>query len=72
MDEQDKKTSGSADEIALELMKFIANSTGYGKATPNVGFTGKGSRSAEEQADSLLDLFRKCRDVVHEGDAPKS
>ena len=26
------------DEIALELMKFIAVTTGYGKGTPTAGF----------------------------------
>jgi hypothetical protein len=32
-----------------------------------VGFAGKGTRTPEEQAESLLELFRKCRTVVHEG-----
>jgi hypothetical protein len=31
-----------------------------------VGFAGKGTRTPEEQAESLLELFRKCRSVVHE------
>jgi hypothetical protein len=71
MDEQDKKpTAGSSDEVALELMKFIATSTGYGKGAQQVGFSGKNSRTPEEQADALLDLFRKCRDVVREPGAP--
>ena len=67
MEEQDKKAAGAtADEVALELMKFIATSTGYGKGA-QVGFSGKGTRSAEDQADSLLELYRKCRVVVREG-----
>jgi hypothetical protein len=70
MEEQDKKPSaGSSDEVALELMKFIATTTAYGRATQQqVGFSGKNSRSPEEQADSLIDLFRKCRAVVRESD----
>ena len=52
------------DEIALDLMKFIAVTTGYGKGTPTAGFGGKGPRSAEEYADSLLDLFERCRSAV--------
>jgi hypothetical protein len=65
MEEQDKKTAAATgDEVALELMKFIATSTGYGKGVQQVGFSGKGTRSPEEQADALLDLFRKCRTVV--------
>jgi hypothetical protein len=54
------------DEIALELMKFIAVTTGYGKGIPSAGFGGKekGGRSAEEYAEALLDLFDRCRSAV--------
>jgi hypothetical protein len=53
------------DEVALELMKFIAVSTGYGKGSPGTGFAGKGgSRSGEEYAESLLELFQRCREAV--------
>jgi hypothetical protein len=54
------------DEVALELMKFIAVTTGYGRPTQNAaGFSGKpGSRSAEEQADALFELFDRCRKAV--------
>jgi hypothetical protein len=52
------------DELALDLMKFIAVTTGYGKGTPVAGFGGKGPRSAEEYADSLLELFDRCRAAV--------
>jgi hypothetical protein len=53
------------DEVALELMKFISVSTGYGKGLPAAGFAGKGaSRSPEEYADSLLELFQRCRKAV--------
>lgn len=54
----------SNDEIALELMKFIASSTGYAKGAQSVGFSGKGQRTPEEQADALLALFNRCREVV--------
>lgn len=55
------------DEVALELMKFIAVSTGYGKGSPAAGFGGKGgSRTAEEYADSLLELFQRCRQAVEQ------
>ncbi|HEX4748084.1 MAG TPA: hypothetical protein VH302_00955 [Bryobacteraceae bacterium] len=54
----------SQDEVALELMKFIAITTGYGKGAPATGFAGKGPRSTEEYADSLLELFERCRAVV--------
>jgi hypothetical protein len=60
----DNKSASSRDEVALELMKFIAVTTGYGKGSPAAGFAGKGSRSAEEYADSLLELFARCREAV--------
>ena len=53
------------DEVALELMKFIAVSTGYGKGAPAAGFAGKSAaRSPEEYAESLLELFQRCRQAV--------
>ncbi len=55
----------SKDEIALELMKFIAVTTSYGKGAPTAGFGGGKPRSAEEYADALLDLFERCRSVVN-------
>lgn len=57
----------SQDEIALELMKFIAATTGYAKGAQAVGFSGKGPRTPEEQAEALLQLFEKCREVVRGG-----
>jgi len=60
-----KDAKGTKDEVALELMKFIAVTTGYGKgATSAAGFSGKPARTSEEYADSLLQLFEKCRSVV--------
>jgi len=46
------------------LMKFIAVTTGYGRGTPSAGFGGKGSRSSEEYADALLELFERCRTTI--------
>ena len=55
----------SKDEVALELMKFVAVTTGYGKGTgSSAGFSGKATRSPEEYADALLQLFERCRGVV--------
>ena len=57
----------SKDEIALELTKFIAATTGYGKGgNSSAGFSGKpAARSAEEHAEALLELFERCRAVVN-------
>ena len=59
----------SADEVALELTKFIAVTTGYAKGSQSsAGFSGKAntSRSVEEQAEALLELFARCRRAVKE------
>ena len=51
-------------EVALEMMKFIAMTTGYGKGVNAAGFTGKATRTPEEYAESLLQLFERCRTVL--------
>ncbi len=62
----DAAHGASPDQIALEMMKFIAVTTGYGRGSgPATGFGAeKQSRSPEQYADALLDLFEKCRTVV--------
>ena len=54
----------SKEEIALEMMKFIAVTTGYGKGVPATGYTGKSAKTAEEYADSLLQLYERCRETL--------
>jgi hypothetical protein len=61
---QDSKSCANPDEVALELMKFIAVTTGYGRGPTGTGFQSKGPRSSEEFAESLLELFERCRSVV--------
>jgi hypothetical protein len=55
------------DDIALDLMKFVAVTTGFGKGTGTAGFTGKTTKTAEEYAESLLQLFQRCRAAVEKG-----
>ena len=57
----------STDEVALDMMKFIAVTTGYGKGGATAGFTGKGSKTPEEYAEALLQLFDRCRQVINGG-----
>ena len=57
----------SRDEIALKMMKFIAVTTGYGKGGGGTGFTGKPTKTPEEYAEALLQLFERCRAVVGRG-----
>jgi len=56
----------SKDEVALELMKFVASMTGYGKGGSGAGYGApKATRTPEEHAEALLELFEKCRTVVN-------
>jgi hypothetical protein len=55
----------SKDEVALELMRFVAQTTGYGKTAAGAGFGGKAAKTPEEQVDALLHLFSRCREVVN-------
>ena len=50
------------EDIALDLMKFVAMTTGYGKTTSSgVGFQGSGAAAKpEDYAAHLLELYGKC------------
>lgn len=53
------------EDIALDLMKFIALTTGYGKVQGGAGFSGKtGARPNDEYAESLLQLYGRCLEIV--------
>jgi hypothetical protein len=54
------------EDIALDLMKFIAMTTGYGKTTgTGVGFQGSGAAAKpEDYASHLLELYSRCLQSV--------
>ena len=58
------RTGATKDEIALELMRYISTTTGMGKTSSGAGFGGKSPKTTEEQVDTLLQLFEKCREAV--------
>ena len=69
MEEGSGAGSGHArrnEDIALDLMKFVAMTTGYGRTTTSgVGFQGTGSAAKpEDYADRLLELYGKCLGAV--------
>lgn len=68
MDEVPTLTPGSRrnEDIALDMMKFIAMTTGYGRTTSaGVGFQGGGAASKpEDYANHLLELYGKCLQAV--------
>jgi hypothetical protein len=52
------------EDIALDLMKFIAATTGYGKGTAAAGFHGAASK-AEDETAQLLELYTRCLATVN-------
>ena len=54
------------EDIALDLMKFVAMTTGYGRtSSTGVGFQGGGTASRpEEYATHLIELYGKCLGAV--------
>jgi hypothetical protein len=69
MEEAPAITLGSRrnEDIALELMKFIAVTTGYGRTSSSgVGFQGGGATAKpEEYAGHLLELYSKCLQAIN-------
>jgi hypothetical protein len=54
------------EDVALDLMKFIAMTTNYGRATGSTpGFQGSAAKSAtEDHAEQLLGLYTRCLETV--------
>jgi hypothetical protein len=68
MDEIPSITAGSRrnEDIALDMMKFIAMTTGYGRTSGSgVGFQGGAAASKpEDYATHLLELYGRCLGAV--------
>ena len=68
MEEVTGGVSGSRrnEDIALDLMKFVAMTTGYGRTSSSgVGFQGTGGVSKpEDYATHLLELYGRCLEAV--------
>jgi hypothetical protein len=68
MEEAPGAAAGSRrnEDIALDLMKFVAMTTGYGRTSSSgVGFQGTGAAAKpEEYAGHLLELYGRCLQAV--------
>lgn len=51
------------EDIALDLMKFIAMTSGVGRPTVSAGFQSHPEKS-EDVVDHLLELYGRCRSAV--------
>jgi hypothetical protein len=53
------------EDIALDLMKFVAGTAGVGKpAAPSTGFSGSALAKPEEHVNQLLELYGRCLKAV--------
>jgi hypothetical protein len=53
------------EDIALDLLKFIAATAGVGRTgTSATGFTTPSSSKADDQVTHLLELYTRCLQVV--------
>ena len=76
MDQPDQKTQNPAansagsharrnEDIALDLLKFVASSTSILRNTaPSTGFTAASAPQPEDQVTLLLDLYSRCLTTV--------
>ena len=53
------------EDIALDLLKFVAGTTGVGRASvPATGFGGGPATKPEEHVSQLLELYSRCLKAV--------
>jgi hypothetical protein len=53
------------EDIALDLLKFVAGTVGVGRATvPSTGFSGTSAAKPEEHVQQLLELYGRCLKAV--------
>lgn len=67
MDQVPAQANGARrnEDIALDLLKFVAATAGVGRAsTPSTGFVAGGSPKPEDQVTQLLELYARCLRVV--------
>lgn len=53
------------EDIALDLMKFVAGTAGVGRPqVPSTGFSGASAAKPEEHVNQLLSLYSRCLKAV--------
>jgi hypothetical protein len=52
------------EDIALDLLKFVASTADIGRAAPSTGFSGTPAAKPEERVHQLLDLYDRCLKAV--------
>jgi hypothetical protein len=70
MEQASNSISGARrnEDIALDLLKFVASTTGVGRTTaPSTGFVAATASKAVDNIDHLLDLYTRCLKTVGGG-----
>ncbi|HEU4414184.1 MAG TPA: hypothetical protein VFT65_05325 [Candidatus Angelobacter sp.] len=53
------------EDIALDLMKFIAATTNYGKTVAGAGFHAGAETKSDDYASHLLELYTRCLETIN-------
>lgn len=69
---EQSQTVRRTEDIALDLMKFVAGHTNVGSKTAGstAGFGVASSAKTEDQVANLLELYARCREAVEGPAAP--
>jgi hypothetical protein len=63
----DNNAARRTEDIALDLLKFVAAQANVGtKGTGSTGFGVTSSAKADDQVTQLLELYSRCRRAVEE------
>jgi hypothetical protein len=58
-------TQRRSEDIALDLLKFVASHANVGsKSSGSTGFVAPSAAKPEDQVTSLLELYARCREAV--------
>ncbi len=65
MDSSSNLAARRSEDIALDLLKFVAGHSNIGRTTPSAtGFGPPSAGKAEDQVIQLLELYARCREAV--------
>jgi hypothetical protein len=74
MEQAPNSASGARrnEDIALDLLKFVAGTAGVGRAAAtSTGFTAASAPKPEDQVTHLLELYSRCLKVVEGKEDPR-
>jgi hypothetical protein len=65
MDSSNNSAARRSEDIALDLLKFVAAHANLGRgAAPSTGFGPPSAAKSEDQISQVFDLYARCREAV--------